>query len=217
MKDFYYEKLLQAICFSDNPKIYLNEEILDSEFLKKVKEFLIECNNCSIISDKMKDNLLDLTDYLRYNGYPDLANEFIILINRADISYFCWYEFLDDEFEKRKIYRKAEFDIYNDNIIDDLFYSLEFDYTVLQSLLCDDETFESEFAPKLMLDEFYFVSCARLMEQIPKLFDNKKIYERISVIHSCNQKLKNEIQEDQKNDYKQILKRGKKLVNKVIK
>ena len=140
MEEYYYKKLLQAICFADNAKDYLNNGILNPTFFKEFEKLLIECGEGALMSYNMKDNLLDVTDYLRYNGYPELANDFIILINQADISYFSWYEFLCYEFQKRNISRKGKIDIYDDYAMRDLFQSLEMDFITLQSLLCDDET-----------------------------------------------------------------------------
>ncbi len=216
MKEYYYEKLLQAICFTNDTKIYLNENVLNPTFFKKVRNLLVECNQCAMIDEGMKENLLDLTDYLRYNGYPELANEFIILINKSDVNYFCWEEFLNNEFEKSKILERKKFDVFDMNDIENLFNSLEMDYFVLESLLCDDETFENDFVSSLMLDEFYFISCKRLFEEMPQLFENKKICERISVIHLCNEKIKKDVPKEQTKDYKRVLKVGKKTIKKVI-
>ena len=217
MEEYYYKKLLQAICFADNAKVYLNNGVLNPTFLKVTKEFLIECNEGSLINYNMKDNLLDLTDYLRYNGYPELANDFIILINQSDIGYFGWYEFICNEFEKRKVSRNEKMDIYDDYVMRDLFQSLEMDFTTLKSLLCDDETYEREFIQTLMLDEFYFISCRKIFEEVPQLLKNEKICERMVIIHLCNKEMKKEINPVQKRDYNRIIKIGKKLVKKVIK
>ena len=58
------------------------------------------------MNEQMKDNLLRLTDYLRYNGLNEIANEFIRIINTSTISYFNWQEILEEEFEARKFSNK---------------------------------------------------------------------------------------------------------------
>lgn len=213
MEDYYYEKLLQAICFTNDTELYLNEKILDPMFLTKFKRLLVDCNHCAIINYKMKDNLLDVTQYLRYNGYQELANEFIILINRCDVNCFCWQNFLNDEIERRKMSKTEKFN----GFIEDLFYSLEMDFWALQFLLCDDKSFENQFVEIFMLDEFYFISCKIIKDEFQELFDDKKVIEKVYKIHLCNKEMKKEIGSDEIKNYRKILKTGKKVIKKVIK
>ena len=217
MEKYYNKKLLQAICFADDVRIYLDKNVLTPSFLEMVSSFLIDHELSGIFDERMRENLIELADYLRYNGQPALANDFIILINGAPINYYRWYEFLYREFDKRKTSFRDKFNIKDSGSMKVLFTSLEMDYLALQSLLCDDETFLDNFAKKLILDEFYFVSCKRICEEIPQLFEDEKIQERVVVIHLCNEKMKNEIGMEQKKDYRAIIKVGKKLVKKVIK
>lgn len=217
MLDYYYEKLLQAICFSEKPKKYLNDKLLNPIFINKFKEFLIECNNYSIYDEKMKENLLDVTDYYRYHGQKELANEFILLINGSDIDSFFWIDYFQKEYELRKNSKKDEFNITSTDCISDLFYSLEMDYIVLRSLICNDEVFENDLLEYLMLNEFYFLSCRKMVEENPKLFDNQKAWIRICTINLANEKMKKHIDKEQTKDYKRILGTGKKVIKKVIK
>ena len=129
----------------------------------------------------------------------------------------CWQECLYNEYQKSKMPQNVKFDIYNEKFITCLFESLELDYLILISLLCDDETFKDKFVPKLMLSEFYFASCNRMVKEIPKLFENEETLQRIVTIHLCNKEMKNLIDEEQQEQYKQILKVGNKFVRKVIK
>lgn len=217
MLEYYYEKLLQAICFSDKPKKYINDKLLNPKFINKVKEFLIECNKNSIYNEQMKSNLLDITDYYRYHGEGELANEFILLINSSDISPFPWIEYFQKEYDKRKVDKKDEFVVAYADCVSDLFYSLEMDYTVLRSLICDDETFNNEFLDYLMLNEFYFLSCKRMAEEKAKLFNNQQSWIRICTINLANENMKKHVNKDQIKVYKRILKTGEKTIKKVIK
>lgn len=217
MENYYNKKLLQAICFADDVRIYLDENVLRPSFLKMISNLLIDCNIGGMVSERMRENLLELADYLRYNGQPDLANDFIRLTNRADINYFCCYGFLYNEFEMRKTSSRKKFNLFDDDAMKELFTSLGMDCLVLQSLLCDEKTFQNFFIPKLILNEFYFISCKRMGEEFPQLFENEKIRERIVMIHFYNKEMQKEIEEDQKSDYRAIMKTGKKLVKKVIK
>mgnify|MGYP004492807953 CR=1 FL=1 len=217
MEKYYNKKLLQAICFADDVKIYLDENVLTPAFLEMAKHFLEDCNLGGFVSETMRNNLIELADYLRYHGQPDLANDFIRLTNVAEVSYFCWHEFLYKEFEKRRTSPREKYDIFDAGSMKVLFTSLEMDYLVLQSLLCDDETFQNDFVPGLILDEFYFISCKRIGEEVPQLFEDEKTRERIITIHLCNKMMKKEMGADQKDDYKSVIKTGKKLVKKVIK
>lgn len=217
MEKYYNKKLLQAICFADDVRIYLDENVLTPAFLEMVDHFLADCNLGGFVSEKMRKNLIELADYLRYHGQSDLANDFIRLTNVAEVRYFCWHEFLYKEFEKRRTSFKDKYDIFDAGSMKVLFTSLEMDYLVLQSLLCDDETFLNDFVPGLILDEFYFISCKRIIEEVPQLFEDEKTRERIIAIHMCNKKMQKEIDADQKSDYRSIIKAGKKLVKKVIK
>ncbi len=217
MEKYYNKKLLQAICFADDARIYLDENVLTPSFLEMVSSFLIDHELSGIFDERMRENLIELADYLRYNGQPALANDFIILINGAPINYYRWYEFLYREFDKRKTSFREKFNIKDSGSMKALFTSLEMDYLVLQSLLCDDETFIDNFVQKLILDEFYFISCKRICEEFPQLFEDEKIQERVVVIHLCNEKMKKEINVKQIKDYREVIKVGKKLVKKVIK
>lgn len=221
MENYYNKKLLQAICFADDVRIYLDENVLKSSFLEMVNHFLSDCNMGGIANERMRENLIELTDYLRYNGKLDLANDFIRLINRADINIFSWANFITEEVDKRINHQKIKFNIFDDKFIEELSYSLALDYLVLQSLLCDDETFQNEFVSRLMLDEFYFVSYKRISEEFPKLFEDKKTCERMVTIHLCNKMMKKMIKKQkditQKENYRSILKTGNKLIKRMIK
>lgn len=217
MLEYYYEKLLQAICFSNKPQKYLSDKILNPIFIKKVKEFLVECHRTSIFNYQMRENLLDIANYYRYHGEPELANEFILLINGSDINSFCWDAYLAMEYDQRRINNKYKFNIMDDDCVSDMCYALEMDYNVLQSLICDDEKFENEFLNYLMLDEFYFLSCQKMSEEKPRLFNNEKALIRICTINLANEKMKKYIIPEQKKFYKSIIKTGKTVIKKVIK
>lgn len=216
MLDYYYGKLLQAICFSEKPQKYMSDKLLNPIFIRKLKELLIECNRISIFNSQMRKNLLDITDYYRYHGEPELANEFILLINGSNTNLFCWYDYLKKEYEQRKPDKKNQFNIIYDDCISDIFDSLEMDYTVLRSLICDDETFNNEFINYLKLNEFYFLSCQKMMIEKPNLFKNKKVWIRIYTIILANEKMKKYVNKEQIKNYKRILKTGKNVIKKVI-
>lgn len=217
MIEYYYKKLLQAICFTNKPEDYFDKKILSSRFLVILEQFLLYCHEYSIMNEQMKDNLLRLTDYLRYNGLNEISNEFIRIINTSAISYFNWQKILEEEFEARKFSNKEYLDFLSDESLNELFYSLELDYKVLKSLLCDEETFYEHYIDELMLDEFYFSSIKKINQEKPKLLNNQKSWIRICTINLQNEEAKNSIDISEKKDYKRLLKTGKVLIKKVIK
>lgn len=114
MIEYYYQKLLQAICMSKNPEQYFDKKVLSIQFLNVLKIFLVNCNQLSIMNENMKDNLLRLVNYIRFNGYPELANDFILLINTSKISYYFWQSILEEEFEDRKMYKNEYLNFLDD-------------------------------------------------------------------------------------------------------
>lgn len=217
MLEYYYKKLLQAICFSEKPEPYFGKDLVGKDFLTLLKDFLQSCNEYSIMNEQMKDNLLRLVNYIRFNGEPELANEFILLINRSDVSYFVWQEYLEQEFNERNIYQKAKLNLLSEEQLNELFYSIELDYEVLDSLFCDDEAFEKYYMNDLVLDEFYFYSIFRIYKEKPSILANKQAKDRIIKINLENKKYKKAVEPKQKKDYKGLMKTGKVLIKTVFK
>ena len=86
MEEYYYKKLLQAICFTNNVKIYLNNKLLEPIFIEHFTALLLENSTKGMVNEQMRYNLLAVANYLRYNGCAELANECILLINNKVIS-----------------------------------------------------------------------------------------------------------------------------------
>lgn len=217
MIEYYYQKLLQAICMSKNPEQYFDKKVLSIQFLNVLKIFLVNCNQNSIMNENMKDNLLRLVNYIRFNGYPELANDFILLINTSKISYYFWQSILEEEFEDRKMYKNEYLNFLDDEQIEELFYSLELDYKVLKSLVCNEDKFDNYYINELMLDEFYFSSLKKIYLEHPEILDNQQSWIRICTINLVNEQSKNEIPANQKQGHKKLIKTGRKLIKTVIK
>ena len=215
MEEYYYTKLLQSICFTQNPYPYIDEELLNPLFLEKLRTLLTKCEQVSIINERMKNNLLEVTNYLRYNGHKDLANELILLINRSKIDYSKWEQYFYDECEMRKSRKKDRINVSNEECVEALFYSLEMDYIVLVSLTCDDETF-NEIFEKLTLNEFYFLSCLRMLEEVPELFMNEQSVGRLSALNLYNKSKRGDKDIKDVVGHKRVIKTGKKLIKKLI-
>lgn len=217
MVEYYYKKLLQAICFTNNPEQYFDNKVLSVKFLNILKNMLVNCHNNSIMDEKMKDNLLRLVNYIRFNGYPNLANDFILLINTSKISFYFWQTILEEEFEARKFYNNEYLNFLADDQLDELFYSLELDYKVLKSLVSSDDKFYNYYIDELMLDEFYFSSIKKIYLEYPELLNNQQSWIRICTVNLANEESKKQIPSEQRKDYKQLIKTGRTLIKTVIK
>ncbi len=80
MLDYYYEKLLQVIIFSENPQKYCNDKLLSPMFLSKVKEFLLE----NSFNYQIQNNLLIIASYCCARGDQELKNEINDIINNCN-------------------------------------------------------------------------------------------------------------------------------------
>lgn len=220
--EYYYNKLLQAIIFSDNPSKYFNKSVLTGSFISKLNEFVDWCYEYSILDIRMKNNLLEVINYIRFNSNIKkeelyaVCNDLIRNINNSEISYFFWSEFLFEEYEDRKIYNKTWLDFTDDVQIKGLLYSLELDYTVLKSFVCDIEKYEKEIAQELKLNEYYYMSLSKMLKDNKNIFNYEQTWDRIATIHKTNQKLKNNIIKEQRKDYKALIKVSKNFIKKKI-
>lgn len=222
--DYYYTKQLVAINFSKNAKQYFSKTHLTDQYLDFLYRHFV-FRDIVMINEQMKYNLLDLLNYIRFNRDLNVENinklnEIIIHINRSKISFYPYQCYLAEEFDIRMPDGKAELNFLNDNQIDELLGCIELDFTVLNSLLCDEEDYENRIFPDLILNEFYFGSINKLSEEIPKLIDKKsnRIMEIIFINMAYKKKkYKQNIQDFDPDMFKAVLKRGDKLLKKMKK
>lgn len=220
--NYYYSKLLQAIIFSDNPNKYFNKSVLTNYFMNKLNEFVNWCYEYSILDIRMKNNLLQVINNIRFNSDAkkeemcEVCNDLIRKINKSEITYFFWSEFLFLQYEDRKIYNKDWLDFTDDNQINGLLYSLELDYIILKSFVCDQDKYEQDLAQELKLNEYYYMSLRKMLKENQEIFNYEQTWDRIAAINKANQKLKNNIKREQKKDYKALIKVSKNFIKKKI-
>lgn len=222
--DYYYTKQLIAINFSKNAKQYFSKAHLTDQYLDFLyRNFVLR--DIVMINEQMKYNLLDLLNYIRFDGNLNVEginklNEIMIHINRSKISFYPYQCYLAEEFDIRMPDGKVELNFLNDNQINELLGCIELDFTVLNSLLCDEKEYEDMIFPDLILNEFYFGSINKLSMEIPEIISKKN--DRIMQIIFINKmykkkKYKQNITDFDAGMFKVVLKCGNKLLKKMNK
>lgn len=220
--DYYYTKQLTAICFSKNPNQYFNQTHFTHAYLEFLYQKIV-LNDITMINEQMKYNLLDLVNYIRFNKKITeeqivKLNEIIISINSSEISFYPYQVYLAEEFDLRKPEGKAELNFLDDSQIEELLFAIEFDFTVLNSLLCDEKEYNDFIFSDLMLNEYYFGSINKLMAEIPLLIDKEivRIMEVVLINKEYNKrKNKKNILNYDSEKLKSIIKEGNKLIKKM--
>ena len=216
--NYYHTKELIAISFSKKANQYFNKEILTDEYFEFLYKKII-LNDFTLVNKQMKDNLLELINFIRFNR--DLTtkllqqiNELIIKINQSKVSFYQYQGYLEEEFENRKPEERMQLNFLDDNQIDEILSAIEFDFTVLKSLICSEDEYNKLLVTTLSLNEFYFGSINKLENEIPNLFDKymirimevvavNKIYRKRNIIN-YNSKL-----------FRKVVKEGNKLLKKM--
>lgn len=222
--DYFYTKQLIAINFSKNAKQYFCKEHLSDRYLDFLyRNFVLK--DIAMINEQMKYNLLDLLNYIRFNRNLNVEdinklNKIMININKSKISFYPYQCYLAEEFDIRMPDGKAQLDFLNDKQIEELLGCIELDFTVLRSLLCPREEYEDMIFPDLVLNEFYFGSINKLSEEMPALIYKKS--DRIMEIIFINRMYKKKKYKQNIGDFdpylfKNVLKRGNKLLKKMKK
>lgn len=222
--DYYYTKQLTAICFSKNAKKYFSKTHLTNRYLEFLYQKIV-LSDITMMNEQMKYNLLELINYIRFNGdlsnkKIEIINEIMININNSKISFYPYQGYLAEEFDIRKPEGKVELNFLNDKQIDELLASIELDFNVLNSLLCSDEEYEDLIFPDLTLNEFYFWSINKLSDEIPGLLKQKMT--RIMQVIEINRmykkrKYKIDIKNYDEKLFNTIIKKGDKLLKKMKK
>lgn len=222
----YNKKLLQAILFTKHPHKYFNEQVLSDEFMNILDKGIDKLNKNSLLNFDMKKNILELLNFIRFNSsipqvelFPKI-NEWLRLVRSTKVAFYVWQAYLFQEYNDRNFTNKDSLDFTNDNQLDDLFYSLELDFTVLKSLTCSQEEFEDAVAPQLVLNDFYFSSIKQLIAEDETILDSKDYVLRIIEIIGVNEayrKHKKEILDYDAKTFKKVIKHGNILFKKMIK
>lgn len=223
--DFYYTKQLIAICFSKEAKKYFIKANLTNEYLGFLYEKIVLNDTFYILNEQMKYNLLDLTNYIRFNCKLlnieiQALNDIIIKINSTPISFYPYQCYLAEEFDIRFPDGKIELNFLDDIQIEELLENIEFDFVVLNSLLCPEDEYHDIIIDDLTLNEFYFCSINKLITEIPDLIKEKS--SRIKDVIAVNnlyrsRKKKNDIENYNAKDFRIVIKSGNKLLKKMNK
>lgn len=186
IEKYYEETFLNAIIFSSDPKKYYSEKLRTPEFVAKLKEKVFDIGKNATFSDSIKNNLYDLLWYLRESKeLVEPVNEIIGFLNTTDFDYHRHINYMVYELGLRsEKFKGINYAFQN------LYDTLEYDYIALSSLLCSDEEFEELMKPnrpgQLCLNEFYFLSINKFIDDIPELFNDENVIERISVVLIVN-------------------------------
>lgn len=218
--NYFYTKQLDAICFSKNPKQYFSGTNCTEKYLEFLYQKIV-LSDITMINERMKYNLLELINYIRFNGNLsskdiEMINEIIIKINSSKVSFYPYQGYLAEEFDLRMPEGKAELNFLDDNQIEELLAAIEFDFTVLNSLLCSEEEFNKSFLFKLRLNQLFFGSINKLSSEIPALINMRMI--RIMTVIMLNKKYKKrkyEIKNYNRKTFNTVIKEGDKLLKKM--
>lgn len=223
--NYYYTKQFIAICFSKNAKQYFSKDNLTDEYLGFLYKTIVLNNKFYILNEQMKYNLLDLINYIRFNSELlnieiKALNDIIVKINSTPISFYPYQCYLAEEFDVRFPDGKIELNFLDDIQIEELLENIEFDFVVLNSLLCPEEEYHDIILDDLTLNEFYFCSINKLIEEIPDLIQEKA--SRIKDVIAVNKlyrsrKNKKDIENYNSKDFKIVIKSGNKLLKKMNK
>ena len=103
--NYYYTKQLLAISFTKNPRKYFNKAHLREEYLEFLYNKVMK-DGITMINDQMKQNWLELINYIRFNRkltkeQINIINEMIIKINSSKVSFYPYQGYLAEEFDIR--------------------------------------------------------------------------------------------------------------------
>ena len=178
---YYNSCFLDAMIFSLDSKKYFTEDLVRKDLIKQLKEKVLSLYKKGAFNEQARYNLLELINFLRFENADfgvennDDINALIRLINKIPNDDFAFMLYLFHE-----LYIRIG-DV-NESLCNAVYIyeMIEFDFKVLQSLLCSDESFEKMLLDtgkdQLCLNQRYFFSINKLIHDIPQLFENDKYY-----------------------------------------
>ena len=209
---YYNSCFLDAMIFSLDSKKYFTEDLVRKDLIKQLKEKVLSLYKKGAFNEQARYNLLELINFLRFENADfgvennDDINALIRLINKIPNDDFAFMLYLFHE-----LYIRIG-DV-NENLCNAVYIyeMIEFDFKVLQSLLCSDESFEKMLLDtgkdQLCLNQRYFFSINKLIHDITQLFENDKCLNRVMTVLEINSKYKNNNKDNTINFSRKDLKR----------
>lgn len=197
LKKYYNNALLDAIAFGDDYRKYLSDLDICDSLLDDIEERIKIYSEKEICDNSFKNNMMRLICYLKFETKEfeiknnNKLNDLLLQVNSSVFSKVglrCYVELDTENRLDGTTYWLGDFKDY-------IRETKTHDYIVWKSLLCSNEEFDDmilcDVEEQLCLNEYYFLSINKIINDCPEILKDEEILERIKTVIATNNIYKN--------------------------